>query len=129
MHFNSVDLPDPFSPITPKTSPSLTVKVTSFKAVNSSNRVRPLAAMSCLIEFVFSRWTRKVLVRWSTSSARSAMGHISSAKLGESLLKIHAPTTNVPKAHTIRYIHRPMPGRRRSYITLWAAMMKLPVGL
>ena len=36
MHFSSVDLPDPFSPMTPKTSPSFTVKLTSLRAVNSS---------------------------------------------------------------------------------------------
>ena len=36
MHFSRVDLPEPFWPITPKTSPSLTSNVTSFRAVNSS---------------------------------------------------------------------------------------------
>ena len=36
MHFSSVDLPEPFWPMTPNTSPSGTSKVTSWSAVKSS---------------------------------------------------------------------------------------------
>ena len=47
--------------------------------------------MRCLSELVCSRWMRKVLVRWSTSSARSLIVYISSAKRGDSRLKTNAP--------------------------------------
>ena len=36
MHFSKVDLPEPFWPMTPNTSPSFTSNVTSFSATNSS---------------------------------------------------------------------------------------------
>ena len=43
MHFSSVDLPEPFWPMTPNTSPSLTSKVTSFERGELVEPVAPLA--------------------------------------------------------------------------------------
>ena len=73
MHFSKVDLPDPFWPMTPNTSPSRTVKETSFTAVNSAKRLRPRAAMSSFSELVFSLCRRKFFVRCETSRAMPDM--------------------------------------------------------
>jgi len=54
MHFSRVLLPEPFWPITPNTSPSRTSNVTSLTAMNSSNLLRPRAAMSCFRVFARS---------------------------------------------------------------------------
>ena len=71
MHLSSVDLPDPFSPISPNVEPCGISKETSRSAQNSSNEARLPRIRAALIDWLRSRYIRNRLETPSTLTAVS----------------------------------------------------------
>ena len=130
MHFSSVDLPEPFSPMTPKTSPSLDAErhvSQSGELVEASSaprrdqlldRVRLLAMQTKVLGEV-------VDLEGEISHGSHLLGEARRELVEDPGTEHERPECNDDQVRPTD----PQPGKRRSYMMLCAAMMKLPVGL